>query len=193
MIISLYPSVGYFYLFSFSYTIVITFKCTIKNQSAGRGGPPDGGGPHAMAQMAQWLIRHWSSRPHIWSDGKSTELGPFLLAGPIDVCALEAELVRSFPARHRRTTRIGSWTIALLAVHCAIVRRHQLVRCPPSPVRRRHTNVHSSVCSRSVRQSRSARKLYCSRSCLAADQRTSAQPDQVGGDSIHGHQGARQS
>jgi hypothetical protein len=59
LIISLHPSVSYFYLFSFSYTIVISFKCTIKNQSAGRGGPPDGGGPHAMAQMAQWLIRLW--------------------------------------------------------------------------------------------------------------------------------------
>ena len=107
-----------------------------------------------------------------------------------DLAPSDYHLFPNLKKHLRRATRIGSQAIALLPANCATVRHHQLIRCLPSPVRRRHTNVHSSVCSRSVRQSQSARKLYCSRSCLAADQLTSAQPDQVEGDSIHGHQGA---
>ena len=59
LIISLYPSVSYFtYLVSLR-SLLFHSSAPQKNQIAGRGGPPDGGGPHAMAQMAQWLIRLW--------------------------------------------------------------------------------------------------------------------------------------
>ena len=46
LIISLHPSVSYFYLFSFSYTIVISFKCTIKKSKCWpRGAPRRRGAP----------------------------------------------------------------------------------------------------------------------------------------------------